>query len=224
MNMVILQKCDAHSFLKEMHDYFKGDYSEFKKHCEQLENGKRPHPEPTRSAMTESPISLEVETTRSPTIIPTPEVDKVPKRERTYNLSIPMTLAALSIVDVVGFLKGTESNPNKTENNFVSFFNTHIDKDKAIVLNRLFRQGLSHSFFAKCDLGIGYHSKNPVGLLFFKDSISYSLNVNYLLEKVIEIFECVVEESITSETILNQYKILYELNRKDFIENIKRIE
>lgn len=200
---------DVYGFLQNQYEYLVGDLKIFHKICREVEieqdNFNCCSSQITSSASQPIPISstLTTETTSNPG-----------ENLKLYRLTIPITLSLFATIDSVGFLSGKNSNPNNTEQNFREFF-----KQSAIIvtpkdvelINYIFRQGLSHIYFPKLNLGISYHSENPNDKIIFKSINGYlTLNVNVLEKIVIKTFETIKEKSELYHEMETKYKNLID--------------
>ena len=85
------------------------------------------------------------------------------------------------------------------------------------MINFVFRQGLSHIYFPKLNLGISYHSTNQSKKLIFKATDGHlTLNVNALVTIVIKTFELIKDNKELYEKMEKKYQDLVEVYlRKD---------
>jgi hypothetical protein len=184
---------NVYRFLSEQYEYLTGDLDVFHKICEEAENREK------QKSIANSPITSSASPTTIVSSTTTTETTRNPAdNTKIYRLTIPVTLSLFATIDSVGFLSGEIPKPNETEKNFKEFFKQSpisvLVKDVELI-NFVFRQGLSHIYFPKLNLGISYHSKNPAEKLIFKDTNGYlTLNVNMLEKIVIETFELIKEK------------------------------
>ncbi len=231
------------NYLQSMYHYYNGDLTAFINRCNLIfsEREKKfvdnrmitssidqhPHHYPSPTGYLESQPTYTG--TTSPEGINLPLI-ALPENidDNCFLLTIPIALATCSIIDIIGNLKKNNGIINLgTNENFIEFFKGHYDKvsiNNASVLNWLFRQGLSHSYFPKHKLAIGYDFKNPKDKLFFKQDDFIILNVNYLTFIVKHIFVEAIEESKTNSNMQSRYETLLKYNKKDFDKNIGKLD
>lgn len=139
-----------------------------------------------------------------------------------HSLAIPLALTSFSIIEIIGFLQGTHKPDakNSTSLNFHNFFMGNkygIGSEQVNLLNWLFRQGLSHSFFPKYILGITYEVNNNSEELFIERSGTECLNVKFLVRII---FEKLDEMIHNSNLILNnRYIELCDFGKNDYENN-----
>lgn len=114
-------------------------------------------------------------------------------------MTIPITATLFSTIDVLGFFTRTGNDYGSTSNNFAEFFSnpsTHIHSTELDVLIKVYRHGMTHNYLPKLNVEISYHSKNPVGKLFFKNtSGNLVLNVNRLEELVVNRLDEIINDA-----------------------------
>lgn len=195
---------NVYRFLSDQYQYLTGDLKTFHKICEDIESQEthlnNSNSYATCSLSQPNPISstTTTETTRYPG-----------DNTKLYRLTIPITLSLFATIDSVGFLSGDNENPNTTEKNFKEFFKQSpipVSIKDVELINFIFRQGLSHIYFPKLNLGISYHSKNPEKLIFRASNGYLTLNVNMLEKIVVETFELVKESSELYEKMERKYQ------------------
>ena len=184
---------NVYSFLSDQYEYLTGDLDVFHKICKEAENREK------QISIANSPITSSASPTTTVSSTTTNETTRNPAdNTKIYRLTIPVTLSLFATIDSVGFLSGENPKPNETEKNFKEFFKQSpiiFSVKEVELINFLFRQGLSHVYFPKLNLGISYHSKNTAEKLIFKDTSGYlTLNVNMLEKIVIETFELIKEK------------------------------
>jgi len=106
-------------------------------------------------------------------------------------LTIPITLATFSIIDLIGYLKRTDGNPRQTCENIKAFFDKEstITQPEAIRLSQLYRNGMDHGFYPKRNLKVSSDIELcKSNYLFIKLSEGEALNVLYLIDIVDRIF------------------------------------
>lgn len=148
-----------------------------------------------------------------------------------FRLTIPITLALFSTLDYLGYLVGNNNDPLKTNINFLEFFKfagkigINVSHDESEVLNKVFRQGLTHVYFPKLSVGISFHSGNPVGKLYFKETNNcLILNLNQLEEIVLSVLRHVLSEPLLFTSMETKYQNLLSKYRQDHsfqINNLK---
>ena len=148
-----------------------------------------------------------------------------------FRLTIPITLTLFSTLDYVGYLVGDNHNPLATNTNFLEFFKfaqkigINVSADESEILNKVFRQGLTHVYFPKLSVGISYHSGNPAGKLYFKETNNcLILNLNRLEEIVLSVLRYVLMESalfISMETKYQNLLSKYQMDHSLQISNLK---
>lgn len=203
---------NIYKILCDLHDYIRGDLEVFHKICKEVESKEiQLSSSNSEVSSSDSPDissfrTTTTQTTRSPT-----------DNGKLYRLTIPVTLSLFAVIDFVGFLSGENSNPNNTEKNFKEFFKqspTSISDKNVELINFVFRQGLSHIYFPKLNLGISYHSKNPLEKLIFNDDRDVlTLNVNMLEKVVLQTFELIKEKHQLYEIMEQKYQDL--INKYD---------
>jgi hypothetical protein len=199
---------NVYRFLKDQYEYLTGDLEVFNKICEEAESREKQitivNTPITSSA---SPITIPPTTTTETTRNPADNV-------KLYRLTIPVTLSLFAIIDSVGFLSGANLKPSDTEKNFKEFFKQSpisVPIKDVKLINYVFRQGLSHIYFPKLNLGISYHSTNPSGKLIFKAINGHlTLNVNVLETIVIKTFELIKEKKELYQRMEKKYQDLEE--------------
>lgn len=198
---------NVYRFLNYQYEYLAGDLHVFHKICEEAENREK------QISIANSPItsSASPDTNVSPTT--TTETTRNPAdNTKIYRLTIPVTLSLFATIDSVGFLSGENPKSDNTEKNFKEFFKqspTTVSNEDVELINYVFRQGLSHIYFPKLNLGISYHSKNPAEKLIFKATSGYlTLNVNMLEKIVIETFELIKEKKELYDKMEKKYNDL----------------
>jgi len=141
------------------------------------------------------------------------------KTERFFRLTIPITLSLFAVIDCLGFLAGSNDDSRKTNKNFREFFKKSpifVKESECDFINQVFRQGLSHVYFPKLNLGVSYHSKNPKERLIFKTDRSFLvLNVNRLEEIVLNTFDVIKGDILLYSQMETRYKSLVELYTRE---------
>lgn len=151
-----------------------------------------------------------------------------------FLLTIPITLSTFSIIDFVGkLLKKEKEFKNEKqkkdfllsgiEENFNAFFKDYINegnKEHFSALQKLYRNGLVHSYFPFNKFAVNYLEKPKEDKLFFIDEADTTrivLNVNYLTRIVREILNKSIGLSKTTnrEDIQKRYKDWKDLNDKE---------
>lgn len=203
---------NVHRFLSDQYEYITGDLSTFRKICVDMEMQEASMGINNSSATcslslpNQIPSTITTETTRNPA-----------DNNKLYRLTIPITLSLFATIDSVGFLSGDNEKLGETEKNFKEFFKQSpisVSVKDVDLINYIFRQGLSHVYFPKLNLGISYHSKNPEKLLFRASNGYLTLNVNMLEKIVVRTFELVKEKSELYEKMEKKYQALI----KNYIE------
>lgn len=180
---------DVYGYISQLEIYLKGDLDQFHKICKEVEKKEQDDLLSSSSTPITSSLSgstLTTETTRNPD-------NPYSYFPRYFRTTIPHTLTLFSTIDFIGYLSGVNENVGSTFKNFTEFFKQSsitVNNDEIELLSQVYRNGLGHIYFPKLNLGISYHSSNPVGKLFFRDSLNtIVLNVNHLEKLVIDTFE-----------------------------------
>jgi hypothetical protein len=196
---------NVYRFLNDQYQYLTGDLKTFHKVCEDIENQETQqgiNSYATCSLFQPNSISstTSTETTRNPA-----------DNKKLYRLTIPITLSLFATIDSVGFLSGDNENADATEKNFKEFFKQSpisVSIKDVELINYIYRQGLSHIYFPKLNLGISYHSKNPAELIFRSFDGYLTLNVNILEKIVVETFALFKEKKELYEKMERKYEDL----------------
>ena len=205
---------NVYRFLSDQYEYITGDLDTFHKVCIEIERQEASFGINNSSAA----CSLPMPNQNQPTV--TTETTKSPAdNNKLYRLTIPITLSLFATIDSVGFLSGDNDNPNETEKNFKEFFKQSpisVSIKDVELINYIFRQGLSHIYFPKLNLGISYHSMNPEKLIFRPSNQHLTLNVNMLEKIVVRTFELVKEKSDLYEKMERKYQdLIYRYMTRD---------
>lgn len=208
--MTNYQLSDVYNYISCLETYLKGDLEQFHKICRDVE--KQEHDDtllnaatPITSSFTTSTSATTTETTQSPHgntgCISTPKY---------FRTTIPHTLTLFSTIDFIGYLSGTNDSIGSTMLNFREFFKHSpilVSKDEDELLSQVYRNGMGHVYFPKLDLGISYHSTNPTGKLFFRNSNGLIvLNVNQLEEIVIKTLDKIKVNSALYNDMERKYQ------------------
>ena len=206
---------EVEKYLRNLQDYFLGDIREFEKLCTQIELEEMERaPNFNKGSMYDPRLYEEFHRNKS-----------INSSDRFFRLTIPITLSLFSAVDVIGFLI-SENRPGETEKNFISFFDKSarpLKVDEVILLNRIFRQGLTHVYFPKLNFGVKFHSTNPTGKLFFKnkDEMVF-LNVNLLKDIVVSTVQTIVDNALYL-TMERKYRELITEYQRQIGNEIKHL-
>lgn len=202
---------DVYKYLNNHYEYLKGDLEAFHKLCNEAESIETENinisSEITQSL---SAPTTTIETTRNPEGSEPIVLSK--SNKKLFRLTIPITLSLFATIDYLGFLAGENSNSVKTNENFRQFFKQSsiiVTDNESDLINHVFRQGLSHVYFPKLNLGISYHSKNPTDKLIFKASNNVlTLNVKRLEEIVLKTFDTIKNKSELYEHMERKHLVL----------------
>jgi hypothetical protein len=211
---------NVYKFLNDQYEYLTGDLKVFHGICEEAERNET-------YSTTSSQLTSSVSQPRSISPTTTTETTRNPSDNiKFYRLTIPVTLSLFATIDSLGFLSGDNERPQDTEKNFKEFFSQspiHVSNKDAELIIYVFRQGLSHVYFPKLNLGISYHSKNPDSKLILKSSNGYlTLNVNMLEKIVVNTFEEIKEKRELYQKMERKYQDLinkYQEKDGDKISN-----
>lgn len=219
--MTNYQTTDVFNYLSYMEHYLKGDLEVFHKICQDAKSRETtPTPAVTASnqgSMYSEPVnSSSSSTTSQTTMYPGSEPSQYftlrNNHQDIFRLTIPITLTLFAVVDCVGYLAGSNTNPLRTNENFKEFFKQSdppLTDNESEFLNQVFRQGLTHIYFPKLGLGISYHSSNPAGKLLFKNGQgNLILNVNQLEVIVIKTFEKIKQNQSLYTRMEKRYQAL----------------
>ncbi len=196
---------DVFTYLKSTEKYLKGDLNEIHKLAKRAEKKEAKLGLPPRVAISGLyPPSSTTQTTSS-TLYP----------NSIHRLTIPITLALFSTVDYIGYLVGANSDPVKTYKNFQEFFTFSnglgftVTTQESDLINSVFRQGITHVYFPKLNVGISYHSGNPNGKIFFKElSGLLVLNINELENIVMAVLKNVLKTARLYTSMEAKYQSL----------------
>lgn len=200
------QQTEVYVYLRSQLDYLKGDLEVFHKICDEAEKKEFQTNSDPVTSLAGDPIplspSVTVQTTQNPA-----------DGQKVYRMTIPMTLALFAAVDSIGYLLADHTRSIATNENFLAFFNIldsrpaqkHIE-----LLNFIFRQGLSHLYFPKLNMGISYHRSNPEPLINKNADGMLILNVVTLEKLVLEVFGQVIQNSALYPKMQQRYQILID--------------
>lgn len=142
--------------------------------------------------------------------------------------TIPHTATLFAIIDILGFLARSEKNYTNTKLNFETFFSdssTQPTPAELPVLVKVYRHGMIHSYFPKLNMEISYHSSNPNGVMFFKNSCgNVILNVNHLVFVVTTRIEHIINDASLYPNMYIQYNFLvrrYEIECRNELDTLR---
>src|SRR5690606_12026661 len=117
-----------------------------------------------------------------------------------------------------------------TTKNIKEFFRHstfRVEPVELTILTKVFRHGMTHNYFPKLNMEISYHSSNPTGRIFFKNSGGdIVLNVNSLEVIVTEQLQSIISNSELHENMNNQFDFMtmeYEHQSRRYIEELKSL-
>lgn len=239
--MTSYQSTQVFGYITHLEKYLKGDLEQFHKICRdvEMEEGSsfgnsstsgRSFDTSSFSPPETTSTTTTTETTRFPDDFYTGSLfrESIPDERIFFRSTIPHTLTLFSTIDVLGYLSGSNNDPLKTFKNFEEFFklsDTPISEIEIKVLNLIFRQGLVHVYFPKLNLGISYHSSNPLNKLFIQDVYeTVILNVNCLERIVINTLDSIKIKSELFEEMERKYIRMvsdYETSQGRFLTELK---
>lgn len=215
--MEYIERFEVLKYLNSLRIYFEGDLEMFEKVAFEIEAVERPL---LNEFNTGSMFDPKVFSEYNQRI-------KAEGNERFFRLTVPLALSLFSVVDLVGFLISKVNLHKQTEENFKSFFRKsviQVSDEEVIMINRIFRQGLAHTYFPKLGLGVKYHSTNPENKLFFKsNNDSIFLNVNKLKDIVLSTFKMIVDDVSLYQIMEEKYQQLIALYRKQVGDDIETL-
>jgi len=137
------------------------------------------------------------------------------------------TQTLFSIIDILGYLNRNEPDFSATSKNFIEFFNhqTTLDPLELRLLTKVYRHGITHTYFPKLNMELSYHSSNPQGKFFFiSTNGNLVLNVNALIPVVKNRIQSIIDDSSLYSNMQNQYSVMvnnYESDCRSDIEELK---
>jgi len=186
-------------------------------------------------------LAIDAEKAESETIFRTPKITIIPTTQYPFSFNfiygaqlisrstIPHTSVLFSTIDILGFLNRTGTDFDKTTKNFKEFFeslNQSVNEEQLSVLIKVYRHGITHSYFPKLGVTISYHSTNPPEKIMFKNEYgNLVLNVNFLENVVTKRLNEMMNDLQKYTNMDKQYIILvdkYEKVCRSEIESIKR--
>jgi len=201
-------------YLKYLQKYLEGDLNSFILQCEKIEQKEK---ELEKESMDENNFA----STHTVTVFPGKEKDTTYEKF-LFRSTIPHTLTLFATIDILGFLTRNGNDFTSTMNNFNSFFcdlKKTIDSLEVTVLRKIYRHGITHTYFPKLNMAIAYRSKYPEDKMFLMENDELILNVKYLKKIVVERLDEIIKDKSLYINMEKQYKILI----KDY-ENKCRID
>ena len=213
-------------YLKALQTFCYGDLENFENQCNRIEkeeglmhaNLAEGNHFITSSDSSVSTYTLTTQTTAFPNN--SFSVDSSFEKKEFYRSTIPHCVLLFSIIDVIGFLLSTENKLSNTTKNFKFFFShLKLSRQEELILVKLYRHGMVHSFFPKKKFGVSYFSKNPEDELYFMVNGIITLNVNFLIKITKLRFESILEDQSVHLNINIQFKKLLSSDDKYIFDN-----
>jgi hypothetical protein len=210
-------------FLEGVKTHLHGDLANFNRLCveaEELEklSDSEVNIDGLKSSSSTDQIVANASTTTKQTTLSPNFNNNLNKEPKIFRSTIPHTIIALSIADLVGFLLGKlPVTPTYTFGNLKIFFSNELSDSEINFLTFFYRHGMVHTFFPKQRFGIKAHSSNPKNKLFFLEKDIIVLNANCLIEIIKKRFEIILSDRDLQPNMDGQFIKLKE-------HDIKRIK
>lgn len=205
------QTTNIYRYLIFLQKYFLGDLGKFRQLCSEAEIEENVF---ASSASSNTNTTTVITTTRNPY-----SFDFMFGAPVIARSTIPHTATLFSIIDILGFLARTGTDYSNTTLNFKSFFNDpsiQLTTAELPVLIKVYRHGMTHSYFPKLNMEISYHSSNPNGAMFFKNSYGdVVLNVNRLVLVVTTRLDHIINDVSLYPNMDVQYNFLVQKYEND---------
>lgn len=214
------QTTNIYRYLIFLQKYFLGDLMKFRQLCIEAELEENNIASVKDDSTNTTPV---ITTTRNPY-----SFDFMFGAAVVARSTIPHTATLFAIIDILGFLTRTGTDYANTKLNFITFFNDpsiQLTPAELPVLVKVYRHGMTHSYFPKLNMEISYHSSNPNGVMFFKNSHGdVVLNVNHLVLVVTTRLEHIINDTSLYPNMDMQYNLLvqkYESDCRNEIDVLK---